>query len=161
MRCTCILPFLVVGSAAFSLSPPSLAVVSSSFRQRETKPLHLSKQILFMSPDDTDTKDNDSVTIGDNIPQMTSSLDEPSGVPLDIPSPILLSSAMVLAIASVGSIFELVGGSPQLGFIPSAALALLGSPLCIFLFYAAIMKGNAETLADDEQYKKKNNSGYF
>eukprot|EP00979_Chaetoceros_neogracilis_P013004 scaffold3606_cov276-Chaetoceros_neogracile.AAC.2 len=77
--------------------------------------------------------------------------------PLDVASPVLLASSMVLAIASTGSIFELSGGSPVLGFAPSVGITVLGIPLCFFLFYAAIKKGIAETEADDAEYQRKNN----
>ena len=85
-------------------------------------------------------------------------------VPLDVPSPILLAGSMVLAIVSTGSIFELLGGNPQFGTIPTALFAIAGTPLCFFLFYAAILKGNAETEADDERFMnntKNSSSGFF
>lgn len=87
-----------------------------------------------------------------------------SEVPLDVPSPILLAGSMVLAIVSTGSIFELLGGSPQYGMVPTALFAVVGTPLCFFLFYAAILKGNAETEADDERFmdsSKNSSSGFF
>ena len=87
-----------------------------------------------------------------------------SEVPLDVPSPILLAGSMVLAIVSTGSIFELLGGSPQFGTVPTALFAVVGTPLCFFLFYAAILKGNAETEADDERFmdsSKNSSSGFF
>ena len=87
-----------------------------------------------------------------------------SEVPLDVPSPILLAGSMVLAIVSTGSIFELLGGSPQYGMVPTALFAVVGTPLCFFLFYAAILKGNAETEADDQRFmdsSKNSSSGFF
>ena len=87
-----------------------------------------------------------------------------SEVPLDVPSPILLAGSMVLAIVSTGSIFELLGGSPQFGTVPTALFAVVGTPLCFFLFYAAILKGNAETEADDQRFMdstKNSSSGFF
>mmetsp|Transcript_22049 Transcript_22049/g.44607 ORF Transcript_22049/g.44607 Transcript_22049/m.44607 type:complete len:188 (-) Transcript_22049:632-1195(-) len=72
--------------------------------------------------------------------------------PLDVPSPILLASSMILAIASIGSIFELGGGNPSNGFATSAAISALGLPSCLFLFYAAIKKGAAETEEDDKRF---------
>jgi hypothetical protein len=48
--------------------------------------------------------------------------------------------------------FELSGGSPQLGMPITAAIAVLGFPLCIFLIYAAIRKGAAETEEDDKRF---------
>ena len=77
-------------------------------------------------------------------------------VPIDVPSPVLLASSMVLAIASTGSIFELSGGSPVMGFIPSLALSVVGIPLCLFLFYAAIRKGIVETEEDDKKFQQNN-----
>jgi hypothetical protein len=56
-------------------------------------------------------------------------------------------------ILRTGSIFELSGGAPKIGFGPSAALIALGGPLCIFLFIAAVQKGAAETEEDDANFK--------
>lgn len=53
-----------------------------------------------------------------------------------------------------GSAFDLAGGSPSLGFGTSAAIAGVSIPLCLFLFYASILKATAETEADDEEYMK-------
>ncbi|KAL7426452.1 hypothetical protein ACHAXH_000352 [Discostella pseudostelligera] len=83
--------------------------------------------------------------------------------PIDLPSPILLATSMILAIASIGSIFELTGGgggstSTTLGFVPTATIAALGLPLSIFLIYAAILKGAAETEEDDAQYNNQINN---
>ena len=64
---------------------------------------------------------------------------------------------MVLAIASTGSIFELSGGSPTIGFVPALVISVTGIPLCFFLFYAAIKKGQAETDEDDAKFKRDNN----
>jgi len=98
-------------------------------------------------------------------PPAASPVAEPKAeVPLDVPSPILLAGSMVLAIVSTGSIFELLGGSPQYGMIPTALFAVVGTPLCFFLFYAAIVKGNAETAADDQRFmdnNKNSSSGFF
>ena len=63
-----------------------------------------------------------------------------------------------------GSIFELTGGgdssstSTTLGFVPTAAISAVGLPLSIFLIYAAILKGAAETEEDDAQYNSQNNN---
>lgn len=51
-----------------------------------------------------------------------------------------------------GSIFELSGGNPQYGFPVTAAIAAIGLPTCLFLFYAAIKKGIAETEEDDKKF---------
>lgn len=120
---------------------------STSFNKKDiirpTTFLHLS------SPQDDET-------IGDPNPLSTgvTKAEPVKDYPIDAPSPILLSSSMLLAIGSVGTIFELVGGSPMMGVIPSALFALVGLPSCLFLFYAAIKKGTAETEEDDAEYRK-------
>lgn len=53
-----------------------------------------------------------------------------------------------------GSAFDLGGGSPSLGFATTAAIAAVTIPLCLFLFYASILKATAETEADDEEYMR-------
>jgi MFS superfamily sulfate permease-like transporter len=53
-----------------------------------------------------------------------------------------------------GSVFDLVGGSPNLGFGPTAAVAVVVIPGCLFLFYASILKATAETEADDKEFLK-------
>lgn len=77
--------------------------------------------------------------------------------PLNVASPILLASSMVLAIISTGSVFELSGGSPVLGFAPTLGITIVGVPTCFFLFYASIKKAQAETEEDDKAYRNENN----
>jgi hypothetical protein len=55
-----------------------------------------------------------------------------------------------------GSAFDLGGGNLNLGFGPTAAIAAVTIPACLFLFYASILKATAETEADDEEYMKGN-----
>mmetsp|Transcript_1430 Transcript_1430/g.2452 ORF Transcript_1430/g.2452 Transcript_1430/m.2452 type:complete len:196 (+) Transcript_1430:144-731(+) len=78
--------------------------------------------------------------------------EELQSYPINLPSPILLSTSMVLAISSIGSLYELAGGNPKIGFAATAALAALGLPLSAFLIYAAILKGAAESEEDDLEY---------
>ncbi|CAB9504678.1 expressed unknown protein [Seminavis robusta] len=80
--------------------------------------------------------------------------EEESSVPIDLPSPLLLASSMILGIVSTGSIFDLLGGNPSFGFAPTAGVALTGLPLCLFLFTAAIAKGQKETEEDDEEFRR-------
>mmetsp|Transcript_11919 Transcript_11919/g.20704 ORF Transcript_11919/g.20704 Transcript_11919/m.20704 type:complete len:187 (+) Transcript_11919:49-609(+) len=80
--------------------------------------------------------------------------EEGTSYPIDLPSPVLLAASMVLAISSTGSLFEVLGGTPTLGFGPTAALAAIGLPASLFLIYAAILKGAAETEEDDKEYNK-------
>jgi len=111
--------------------------------------------------------------------------------PVDLPSPILLGTSILLAIVSTGtlslailatldlgklvafdphtcslrssyisalsksgSFFSLLGNKDELvlGFAPTAAIVVLGYPLCFFLFYAAIVKAKVETEEDDKAF---------
>jgi len=47
-----------------------------------------------------------------------------------------------------------MGGSPNLGFAPTAGIAAVVIPSCLFLFYASILKATAETEADDKEFMK-------
>jgi hypothetical protein len=68
------------------------------------------------------------------------------------PKRILISLTLL---SSSGSLFELSSGKPQLGVPITAAIAALGLPACLFLFYAAVLKAQAETREDDEQFLRK------
>ena len=59
-------------------------------------------------------------------------------------------------IYSLGSLFDLSGGDPNLGFAPTAAIAAVAIPTCLFLFYSSILKATAETEADDKEFMKGN-----
>lgn len=61
----------------------------------------------------------------------------------------------VILIFIPGSAFDLAGGSPSLGFATTAAIAGISIPLCLFLFYASILKATAETEADDKEFLKE------
>ncbi len=111
--------------------------------------------------DDETTASSISTATTTAVASTTTSIEETNDYPINAPSPILLASSMVLAIASTGSVFELAGGSPVLGFLPTAGIAIVGIPLCFFLFYAAIKKGMAETEEDDKNYRNQRNSNSF
>ncbi|GAX12972.1 hypothetical protein FisN_2Hh463 [Fistulifera solaris] len=99
-----------------------------------------------MSDDDKPTAVKEDVVSSDT-PSMSSETE--TQYPLDIPSPILLATSMLLAISSVGSLFQMMDSSAT---PVSAAIALIGLPLCLFFFYAAITKAQAETEADDKAF---------
>mmetsp|Transcript_1429 Transcript_1429/g.3226 ORF Transcript_1429/g.3226 Transcript_1429/m.3226 type:complete len:172 (-) Transcript_1429:474-989(-) len=161
-------PFLVAlalssSAAAFSPVIPSRIVRTSSPCTRD------SIQLLLSSPSDDDQQGTSPVAdLPDDIPAPVNAASvtteskavaveentTSSSYPINLPSPILLSSSMVLAIAATGSFFELFGPNPKFGFGPTAAIAAIGLPSCLFLFYAAILKGMAETEEDDREYNK-------
>jgi hypothetical protein len=56
----------------------------------------------------------------------------------------------------LGSLFELTSGNPPPFGVPvTATIAVLGIPSCLFFFYAAIRKGQAETEEDDKAFLGK------
>ena len=57
-----------------------------------------------------------------------------------------------------GCFFDLLAGNPTYAFGPSAGVAVVGFPLCIFLFLSAIAKGQKETEEDDKNFR---NTGGF
>mmetsp|Transcript_15926 Transcript_15926/g.22689 ORF Transcript_15926/g.22689 Transcript_15926/m.22689 type:complete len:190 (-) Transcript_15926:267-836(-) len=133
-------------SSSFFVSPSSSLLPKLRTSFSSSSPL----VVLFQSVSSDDDDNNISETTSTTQQQLR------QDYPLDVPSPILLASSMVLAIAATGSIFELSGGSPAIGTIPSILIILVGMPSCFFLFYAAIKKGAAETEADDLEYNKGN-----
>lgn len=69
-------------------------------------------------------------------------------VPVNAPSVVLLLTSSVLAIASIGCVFELSGGKPTYGPTVTSAILALSAPGFLFFFYAAIRKGQQEALED-------------
>eukprot|EP00177_Eucheuma_denticulatum_P007082 GFKZ01012879.1.p2 GENE.GFKZ01012879.1~~GFKZ01012879.1.p2 ORF type:complete len:132 (-),score=13.16 GFKZ01012879.1:47-442(-) len=68
--------------------------------------------------------------------------------PIDAPSGVLLLLSSVLAIASVGCVFELAGGNPQYGVTFTGGVLAVSLPGFLFLFYSAIRKGQQEAAED-------------
>jgi hypothetical protein len=99
-------------------------------------------------------KKEEETVVSSSTSATTTVEEETTSYPIDLPSPILLASSMVLAISSTGSLFELTGGSPQLGFPITATIAAVGLPLSVFLIYAAILKGAAETEEADREFNR-------
>lgn len=58
-------------------------------------------------------------------------------------SGLFLGASCVAAIASVGSIFELSSGEPQLGQLVTTIILVISIPLGGWLFYAAVRDANA------------------
>lgn len=68
-------------------------------------------------------------------------------------TPFFLTTSPTFVSSVLGSLFELVGGSElQFGFAVTAAIAAIGTPIAMFLFYAAIAKATAETEEDDKAF---------
>lgn len=117
---------------------------------------------LFSSNDDVDPNAEEDYSSppeeAKNVApvEKNSPAEDESSLPLDVPSPILLASSIVLAIAATGSTFQLAGGDPPNGLAITASIIAVSLPSSAFLFYAAILKGQAETDADDKEFQMKN-----
>mmetsp|Transcript_27549 Transcript_27549/g.41686 ORF Transcript_27549/g.41686 Transcript_27549/m.41686 type:complete len:154 (+) Transcript_27549:126-587(+) len=137
----------LANSSAFSISSHGKFLMYNNGRQ--TKLYETSPESQSESNDETP-----SIPAAEMIPFAEDREIEVSvSYPIPLPSPVLLGSAMVLGIASIGSIFELTGAEPpQYGFVPTAAIAVIGLPSCLYLFYASILKAQAETEEDDKRY---------
>lgn len=68
--------------------------------------------------------------------------------PINAPSVVLLLSSSVLAIASIGCVFELSSGHPTYGSTFTSVVLAISLPSFLFLYYAAIRKGQQEALDD-------------
>ena len=73
---------------------------------------------------------------------------EGSSPPINAPSGLLLLTSSILAIASVGCVFELTGGHPMYGSTVTSGILAVSLPSFLFLFYSAIRKGQQE--AEDD-----------
>lgn len=125
-----------------------------------TWPTSFREPVLRSSEDDISTQtpstDSNTDTTSSTSDVTSTQIDGEKPYPLEVPSPLLLSSSMFLAIVSTGSLFELIDKTdPALGFIPTAAIVTLGFPLAIFLFYASVLKAQAETEEDDKKFLGK------
>lgn len=73
---------------------------------------------------------------------------EKGGPPINAPSSVLLLTSSVLAIASIGCVFELSSGHPTYGQTLTSAILTGSFPGFIFFFYAAVRKGQQEAMDD-------------
>lgn len=161
-KASCALLLLVIVGVARSWTNPSLVVRR---RCRTVSPDYQSTILWSSSPQDEDESvvveaADVSSQVKKEVVELVEEEEGTTQYPIDLPSPILLSTSMVLAIASTGSLFELLGGNPSLPFEATAAIVLIGFPLCIFLFYASILKATAETEADDREFLKRGNNKF-
>ncbi|MGJ3249927.1 MAG: hypothetical protein ACFE0J_02175 [Elainellaceae cyanobacterium] len=58
-------------------------------------------------------------------------------------SGLFLAGSCIMAIAAVGSVFELSSGTPQLGSSITTVILILSIPLAGILFYAAVRDARA------------------
>lgn len=59
-------------------------------------------------------------------------------------SGLFLGGCCITAIASVGSIFELASGEPDLGNLTTSIILALGVPLTVLFFLAAVRDANKQ-----------------
>lgn len=59
-------------------------------------------------------------------------------------SGLFLGGCCITAIASVGSIFELASGNPDLGNLNTSIILAIAVPLTIFFFLAAVRNANKQ-----------------
>lgn len=183
--------------ASFSISNcrGTSYVASSLIDRKYVSITSRSRPVLYSSPSNEEKADGaieSPAAVANTSASSSGTNVEEKPYPIDLPSPILLATSMVLAIVgtgtkfrhiffvesysspqrcylpqhflvyrknfffhpSIGSAFDLGGGSPSLGFGPTAAIAAITIPLCLFLFYASILKATAETEADDKEFMK-------
>ena len=177
--------FLLIGGRSPSTNVAAFQVLPASRHMHSSR---LVKPLFMSSPEEPPKNENSPVTESPASTAMESTSskeeeEESASYPINVPSPILLASSMVIAIASTGtfrilakhsrfektkrirltsvhcfvllasgSLFELLGGTPQFGFAPTAAIVALGFPITLFLFYASIRKAIAETEEDDKRF---------
>lgn len=72
------------------------------------------------------------------------SLADPAPSSINVPSGVLLALSSVMAISTVGCVFELSSGHPQYGYKLTSFILTVSAPAFLFLFAAAIRKGRAE-----------------
>jgi hypothetical protein len=109
--------------------------------------------VALMGEND-DANEGSTESIKDTMPvnnnAVTSPSSQPSSYPLNVPSPILLGGAMLLSIVGIGTLFtSLTDKAPNV--IGTAAVVGINVPVSLYLFYAAIKKGQAETEEDDKR----------
>ena len=59
-------------------------------------------------------------------------------------SGLFLGGCCISAIASVGSIFELTSGDPDLGTVTTSIILAIGIPLTVLFFLAAVRDANKQ-----------------
>lgn len=116
------------------------------------------KTAIFSTPPESETEGDAQQqqldAFVDPLSANKPSTPEPEGTsyPIDLPSPILLASSMILAIVGVGSGFDIFSDEPRFPFAVNAAITAGGLAICLGLFYASIRKAQAETEEDDKKY---------
>lgn len=144
---------------AIGLFSESSHAFSSNFQRRASAvsaSMSRSKTTAIFStpPDGEESEGLDAFSdpLTANKPPVPDSTPNGTSYPIDVPSPILLGSSMVLAIIGVGSVFDIFADEPRFPFVINATISAGGLAICLGLFYASILKAQAETEIDDEKY---------
>mmetsp|Transcript_766 Transcript_766/g.842 ORF Transcript_766/g.842 Transcript_766/m.842 type:complete len:165 (-) Transcript_766:334-828(-) len=129
----------------------SMSTSSSNFHKARTATTTTTTTttVIFSTPPEREESD----PFADPLRSRTSSSEViTTKYPINLPSPVLLASSMILAIIGTGCGFDIFSDSPRFGVAINASIATSGLILCLGLFYASILKAQAETEEDDENY---------
>eukprot|EP00529_Nitzschia_sp_RCC80_P035662 CAMPEP_0113483014 /NCGR_PEP_ID=MMETSP0014_2-20120614/23216_1 /TAXON_ID=2857 /ORGANISM="Nitzschia sp." /LENGTH=180 /DNA_ID=CAMNT_0000376549 /DNA_START=51 /DNA_END=593 /DNA_ORIENTATION=- /assembly_acc=CAM_ASM_000159 len=133
-----------------------LPIIDGSYQNQIPK----KSTMIFSTPNESgDDEEDSNISGGSSSSSRTAAVveeDESQPYPIDLPSPLLLASSMILAIVGTGSVFDLANESPRFGAVPTVGIAAVSLTLCAGLFWASILKATAETEADDENYMRGN-----
>eukprot|EP00640_Fibrocapsa_japonica_P004489 CAMPEP_0113934566 /NCGR_PEP_ID=MMETSP1339-20121228/1887_1 /TAXON_ID=94617 /ORGANISM="Fibrocapsa japonica" /LENGTH=127 /DNA_ID=CAMNT_0000936425 /DNA_START=217 /DNA_END=600 /DNA_ORIENTATION=+ /assembly_acc=CAM_ASM_000762 len=82
---------------------------------------------------------------------------EEGGLPmipmLPLPAYLYLVVSCVVAIAFIGTIFEVSGGKPLLGFPLTWAIMVASGPGFLYLFYCSLKRGQIEEKEDNDTWR--------
>lgn len=146
--------FVLALILAIALFSGSTDAFTSNFHRRASTVLVSTSSKIFSTPPESEEQGLDAFSdpLTANKPPVVDSTPEGTSYPIDVPSPILLASSMVLAIIGVGSGFDIFADEPRFPFVVNATLSAGGLAVCLGLFYASILKAQAETEEDDKRY---------
>lgn len=126
----------IVGCGTSLGSVNALRVASAPAIVPRNRFIQVQKRVRFHAVENDRPKSRMPVQMAEDSP------------PINAPSGLLLLSSSVLAVASVGCVFELTGGHPTYGPSVTSAILAVSLPSFLFLFYSAIRKGQQEALDD-------------
>ncbi|VEU33709.1 unnamed protein product [Pseudo-nitzschia multistriata] len=145
----------ILGTHAFtSNSFAGLQAIAASRSSTIASPFSKRTKIFSTPPEGEDFQQQQLDAFDDPLSANKPSTPEEGNTsyPIDLPSPILLASSMVLAIIGVGSGFDIFADEPRFPLAVNAVISAGGLAVCLGLFYASILKAQAETEEDDKKY---------